>query len=113
MAEVCGRRIDLGELERAFEDVFRVEVEDTFSATIGDSQSITLYAGPYELSLRCSQEMGGCDLMLRWEDRPSVYCGYKCDVDAATGDRERSREHLELIEKIMRVLGIPLLGSCS
>ena len=99
--EVCGRRLDRAELESAFARVFRVKPDDVMEITLGDSWTVTIYSGDLELTVRCGVDAGGCEVMVRAGDEPSVYCGKSCSVDQAARNTGRAETLLPMVERLV------------
>lgn len=91
-------------------------MEDKSSFELEGAIAAIVYGGGYEVSVRCSESEGGCEAMLRYMDVPVVSCTRECREDQAfkySGvDLGNVGELILLMERLVRVSGIPLIGWC-
>ncbi len=111
--EVCGSRLDLDAISRAFEEAFGPRPGEPSVFDLGDTWAATLEAGGIEVSVRCAGFMGGCEVLVRSGDSPAVYCSKSCGPDPAARGVEGLERLIEASRRFVEAAGIPLIGSCG
>ena len=108
-------KLSKDEVSRAVSNAFGITVESVDELEYGDTWAYMVVGDDTEISIRCSEYIGGCEVMVRYMDAPAIYCGKKCMRDSAAKHltSELERDLLAKTEKLRKLLGLPLLGECK
>ena len=110
---VCGRRLSPEALADAFSRAFGAPVEERSVVSLGDTWAVVLEGGGFEVSVRCSGEAGGCEVLIRGGDAPMAYCFRECKPDPAAPHGVEVAGVVEKARRLVEEAGVPLIGSCG
>ncbi|MCE4612164.1 MAG: hypothetical protein F7B17_09365 [Desulfurococcales archaeon] len=109
---VCGKTLSPEALTETFSKIFNVAVSDRSIVALGDTWAVVLEGGGFEVSVRCSSEAGGCEVLVRGGDAPLAYCSRECKPDPAAPPGVDTARIVERARRLVEEAGIPLIGSC-
>ena len=110
---VCGKALSPKALEEAFTRVFGSPVDERSVVSLGDTWAVVLEGGGFEVSVRCSGEAGGCEVLVRGGDAPMAYCFRECKPDPAAPQGADVESVVEATKRFVEEASIPLIGSCG